>query len=160
MDCSNLFKEYKVSNSPSCIAYYDGRLWVATHTRMFNSEMIAYEITEKGLKQTEHCRIPKKVQGITFDAHGQVYISTSYGRTKSSYLKVYTSLKALNVNPEYPVYQVEMPPCSEEIALEGDKIYVLFESAGELYFEGTDGKGTSVSPIEKIMTIVKSSIFN
>lgn len=160
VDCSNLFKEYRVANSPSCIAFHEGKLWVATHTRMFNSEMIAYELTENGLEQREHCRIPEKVQGIAFDSYGQVYMSTSYGRTKSSYLKVYASLKALNVHPEYPAYQVEMPPCSEAIALEEEQIYVLFESAGEMYFEGTDGKGTSVSPIEKIMTIAKSSIFS
>lgn len=160
VDCSKMFKEYHVSNSPSCIAYYEGKLWVATHTRVFNSEVIAYEVTENGLEQRERCRIPSKVQGITFDEDGQVYISTSYGRTKSSYLKVYVSLKALHVNPEYPAFQVEMPPCSEEITLEGEHIYVLFESAGEKYFEGTDGKGISISPIEKILTITKNSIFH
>ena len=46
-----------------------------------------------------------------------------------------------------------MPPCSEEIDIYNDTIYVMFESAGEKYLEGTDGKGTSLSPIEKILMI-------
>ena len=29
----------------------------------------------------------------------------------------------------------------------------MFESAGEKYLEGTDGKGTSLSPIDKILEI-------
>ena len=118
-----------------------------------------YKITEDGLKIDESYRIPEKVQGVAFDKNGMVYISTSYGRTKSSYLKVYTSLKAMDDAPLYPMLKVEMPPCSEEIVLENDRIFVLFESAAEKYFEGTDGKGTSISPIENVLAIRKSSIF-
>ncbi|MBO5371489.1 MAG: InlB B-repeat-containing protein [Lachnospiraceae bacterium] len=159
VDCTNLFEKYLVSNSPSCVAYYEGKLWVATHTKAFNSQMISYKITEDGLKIDESYRIPEKVQGVAFDKNGMVYISTSYGRTKSSYLKVYTSLKAMDEAPLYPMLKVEMPPCSEEIVLENDRIFVLFESAAEKYFEGTDGKGTSISPIENVLAIRKSSIF-
>ena len=32
-------------------------------------------------------------------------------------------------------------------------LYVLFESAGEKYLEGTDGKGQSLSPIDKLLMI-------
>ena len=46
-----------------------------------------------------------------------------------------------------------MPPCSEEIDCYNDTLYVMFESAGEKYLEGTDGKGTSLSPIDKILEI-------
>ena len=34
-----------------------------------------------------------------------------------------------------------------------DNLYVLFESAGEKYLEGTDGKGQSLSPIDKLLII-------
>ena len=46
-----------------------------------------------------------------------------------------------------------MPPCSEEIDIDEDNLYVLFESAGEKYLEGTDGKGQSLSPIDKLLII-------
>lgn len=159
VDCSGLFEEYHVTNVPSCIAYYDGKLWVATHTRFFNSRMAAYKFTENGLRQVESCRIPDKVQGIAFDKEGRVYISSSYGRTKSSYLKAYDSADALHEKPNKPAVKIEMPPCAEEIDYLDGQIYVLFESAGEKYFEGTDGKGRSISPIEEVLVLSKSSIF-
>ena len=121
--------------------------------------MAAYQITRKGLRLVETYRIPDKVQGVTFDDNGKVYLSTSYGRQNSSYLKVYDSIQELDKKPNQPKVKVEMPPCSEEIDIEGDAIYILFESAGEKYFEGTDGKGRSISPIEQILTLSKRSIF-
>ena len=54
--------------------------------------------------------------------------------------------------------KIEMPPCSEEIELAGEEIYVLFESAGEKYFEGTDGKGTSIAPVDEVLVILKESV--
>ncbi len=159
VDCTAWFDSFKVSNSPSCIAYYDGKIWVATHTKLFNSVMISYRPTEDGLEQLDSYVIPEKVQGVAFDDDGRIYLSTSYGRRKSSYLKMYDSLESLNKKPNRPAAKVEMPPCSEEIALEEGMLYVLFESASEKYFEGTDGKGTSVSPIDRILTLSKTSIF-
>ena len=40
-----------------------------------------------------------------------------------------------------------------EIDIDEDNLYVLFESAGEKYLEGTDGKGQSLSPIDKLLII-------
>ncbi len=160
VDCSALFQEYHVLNEPSCIAYKDGKLWVATHTKLLNSKMISYQVTANGLRYVNSYRIPDKVQGIVFDEEGRVYISTSYGRKKSSYLNVYASIEDLHRKPGKPMIKVEMPPCSEEIALTEDKIYVLFESAGEKYLEGTDGKGKSIAPIDEILAIWKSSILD
>lgn len=159
VDCSKLFEEFHVSNTPSCITWYEGKLWVATHTRMWNSVMISYKVTKKGLRQVESYRVPEKVQGIAFDEKGRVYVSTSYGRTKSSYLRVYVSPDKMSDKPNNPMLKVEMPPCSEELAIVKDDIYVLFESAGEKYLEGTDGRGRSVSPLDKILTISLASIY-
>jgi uncharacterized repeat protein (TIGR02543 family) len=161
VDASELTEEYKVSNSPSCITYYGGRIWVATHTKIFNSEMISYSYNKKDDKLTSFSKyqIPNKVQGIAFDDTGAVYLSTSYGRSKSSYLKVYSSLIALSQSPNDPDMKVEMPPCSEELAIAGSNVYVLFESASMKYFEGTDGNGTSVSPIDKILQVDVASIW-
>lgn len=54
---------------------------------------------------------------------------------------------------------VEMPPCSEEIAIADDNIYVVFESASRKYFEGTDGNGASSSPIDKVLEVTVASIW-
>ena len=103
--------------------------------------------------------IPCEVQGIAFDSQGAVYLSTSLGRSNSSYLKVYSSLIALNQSPSTPSVKVEMPPCSEEIAIVDNNLYVLFESASSKYFEGTDGKGTSVAPIDKVLKVNVATIW-
>lgn len=158
VDVSSWFEECRISNTPSCIAYYDGRLWVATHTKAFCSRMKAYRVTKDGLKEDGSYRIPEKVQGIAFDESGRVYVSSSYGRKNSSYLKIYKSAEQMNRHPGFPVAKIEMPPCSEEIDMDNGLLYVLFESAGEKYFEGTDGKGRSISPIDKVLSVPAQSL--
>lgn len=161
IDASALSDEYKLKNSPSCITCYGGRLWVATHTKLFDSEMLSYSYDEESdtLTALGSYNIPSKVQGIAFDRGGQVYLSTSYGRNNSSYLKVYSSLLSLTKHPDEPLIKVEMPPCSEEIAIADDNVYVLFESASRRYFEGTDGNGASSSPIDKVLEVTVASIW-
>ena len=59
----------------------------------------------------------------------------------------------MTTNPNKPQVQIEMPPCSEELDIRDGNVYVLFESAGEKYYEGTDGLGKSISPIDRILCI-------
>lgn len=161
VDASAISDEYKIENIPSCITYYGGRLWVATHSKIFNSKMLSYSYDKEKdtLTSLSKYRIPNKVQGIAFDKDGTVYLSTSYGRTNSSYLKIYSSVLAMTQKPNNPEMKIEMPPCSEEIVLQNQNIYVLFESAGERYFEGTDGNGMSTSPIDQVLEVAVSSIY-
>ena len=65
----------------------------------------------------------------------------------------------MSKKPNNPEQKVEMPPCSEELAFVDGNLYVLFESAGEKYLEGTDGNGKSISPIDKVLTVTVASIF-
>lgn len=155
VDVRDVVDEYSVQNTPSCITYYGGRLWIATHTLVVNSQMVAYHYdhTKDELVALSEFIIPSKVQGIAFDKSGSVFLSTSYGRKESSYLLSYPSVTALSTRPKHPSYTVEMPPGSEEIDVNGNILYVLFESAGEKYLEGTDGKGQSLSPIDKLLMI-------
>lgn len=161
IDASALSDEYALENVPSCVTFYGGRLWVATHTRIFDSQMFSYRYDDEKdtLTALSSYRIPNKVQGVDFDENGAVYLSTSYGRNNSSYLKVYTSLLALNRKPNNPSMKVEMPPCAEEVAVSGNNIYVLFESASEKYFEGTDGIGKTAAPIDKVLEVNVASIW-
>ncbi len=145
VDASALSDEYKLDNIPSCITCYGGRIWVATHTKFFDSEMLSYSYDEENdtLTSLSSLQYSEQSAGIAFDKGGQVYLSTSYGRNSSSYLKVYASLLTLTKHPNEPSAKVEMPPCSEEIAIADDNVYVLFESASLRYFEGTDGRATA-----------------
>ena len=161
IDASALSDEYRLKNTPSCITCYGGRLWVATHTRFFDSEMYSYSYDKEADKLTavSSYNLPSKVQGVAFDDNGSIYLSTSYGRNNSSYLKVYASLLALDKKPNDPKVKVEMPPCSEEVAIADDTVFVLFESASAKYFEGTDGMGKSPAPIDKLLEVSVASIW-
>lgn len=146
-------EEYRVLNSPSCITFFSGKLWIATHTRFFKSIMKSYRYSGGALEECEEFAIPDKVQGVSFDEDGHVYLSTSFGRNKSSYIKVYRSAYDLSKQPEKPAECVEMPPCSEELAIAGDELLVLFESGAQKYMEGTDGKGKALAPLDHMVAI-------
>lgn len=161
VDISGLTDEYKLKNTPSSITCYGGRIWVATHTKFLDSQMFSYSYDKTGnqLSSVSSYRIPSKVQGIAFDEDGAVYLSTSYGRNSSSYLKMYASLLTLTKNPNQPTRKVEMPPCAEQIAIADNNIYVVFESASRKYFEGTDGNGTADAPIDKVLEVAVGSVW-
>ncbi len=160
IDATGVVDIYEIDNKPSCITYYGGRLWVATHTLFLDSKMVAYHynVNDDTMEKLSSYAIPGKVQGVTFDEDGKVYLSTSYGRQSSSYIKVYKSIVNLSSNPNRPDSKIEMPPGSEEIDTLNGKLYIIFESAGEKYLDGTDGKGNSISPIDKILCINTESI--
>ena len=155
VDATNLVDVYSIKNTPSCITFYNGRLWVGTHNIWMNSKMVAYyyDKNEDKLKALSTYNIPSQVQGVAFGENGEVYLSTSYGRKFSSYIKKYTSVFTMTEKVDEPVLTIEMPPCSEEITIYDGMLYVLFESAGEKYLKGTDGNGKSLSPLDKILEI-------
>ena len=162
VDVSGISMEYQINNTPSCIAYYGDRIWVATHSTMFHGTMVAYCYEEESdmLIEMAEYKVPQKVQGVAFDDEdGTIYFSTSYGRKNSSYLMAYTSLFALMQDLDNPSMEVEMPPCSEGVAYEDGALMVLFESASEKYFEGTDGKGVSKSPLDTLLEIETASLW-
>lgn len=160
VDATEVVDIYKVDHVPSCITFHGGRIWIATHTILFESKVGAYYYNEKDdqLLPLSDYNIPSKVQGIAFDEMDRIYLSTSYGRTVSSFLKIYDSLATMSSKPNQPNLQIEMPPGSEELDTDDNILYILFESAGERYLEGTDGKGVSTSPIDKILKVYLNSV--
>ena len=155
IDVRNLVEGYRVNNIPSTVTYYDDCLWVATHSVWTNATMVRYHYNEvtNQLNSQEAFWVPPKVQGVTFTDHGEVFLSTSYGRTKPSFIKKYKSVYAMTDNVKAFKKEIELPPCSEGIVYEDKKLYILFESAGKKYLEGTDGKGKSIAPIDKILVL-------
>lgn len=155
VDARNLMEIYPVRNIPSTVSFYHGQLWVATHSIWTNSTMIGYLYNEEKeeLRAIGNFKIPQKVQGIAFTEKGEIILSTSYGRKKNSYIKKYSSINDMSNNVKGYIDRIELPPCSEGIVYENGKLYVLFESAGKKYLEGTDGKGRSVAPLDRILKI-------
>ena len=100
----------------------------------------SYDKKEDKLTAVSNYNLPSKVQGVAFDDNGSIYLSTSYGRNNSSYLKVYSSLLSLDKKPN-------------------GTVFVLFESASAKYFEGTDGMGKSPAPIDKLLEVSVASIW-
>lgn len=158
IDISGCFTRYKVGTIPSCITYQEGMLYVATFRLYAPGVLYCYELKDNSLKLKEKILLPQKVQGIVLDEKGQVWISQSYGRNKSSHLLIYESKEYLKKKTWSLRISVEMPPGSEAIAVEEEVCYVLFETASYKYYEGSDGKGTCKYPIDKILMIDCNSI--
>lgn len=161
VDVSGFSDEYLIKNTPSCITCYGDRIWVATHSTLFDGTMVSYSYDKavEELVSLSEYQIPKRVQGVTFDEDGSIYFSTSYGRKNSSYMKAYTSLIALSQHLSEPSVEIEMPPCSEGVAFVDGSLLILFESASEKYFEGTDGKGISTAPLDTLLEIEIASFW-
>ena len=155
VDVRNMINEYTVNVRPSSICIFDDSLWVVEHSKLTDSRMISYtyEPIKDELILEKNYRIPSKVQGIAFDKEGRVLLSTSYGRKNSSYLKIYDSVDNMSRNVKKYTKCIEMPPCSEGIVMQDDKLFVIFESASKKYLEGTDGKGKSIAPLDRILVI-------
>ncbi len=155
MNVTNLMEVYEVVNLPSGITYAEDCLWIVSHDIWGNTHMVSYAFdeAENELQALSSYNIPSKVQGIAFDDSGRVYLSMSYGRRRSSYIRKYESIDTMSRNVENYTMLIEMPPCSEEIVYSNGYLYVLFESAGEKYLNGTDGLGKSICPIDKILII-------
>ena len=47
IDATGVVDVFDVGNKPSCITYYGGRLWIATHNILFRSKMVAYYYDKK-----------------------------------------------------------------------------------------------------------------
>lgn len=155
VDVRNMVEQYKVDVIPSSVTFHDGKLWVAAHTKFTSSQMVSYsfQMQSKTLKLVDSYTIPSKVQGITFSENDELFFSTSYGRNNSSYIRKYSSIEALEKGVKNYSELIELPPCSEGICFKSGKLYVVFESAGEKYAEGTDGNGKCSSPLDKILII-------
>lgn len=152
-------EDYPVEEEPSCLTAENGQLFAATFRDKVESRMTAYRYDENRdrLVAENVYQIPPKVQGVAFDAAGNVWFSTSYGRKNSSFLLKYKALAAVGEEGVQPEAVVELPPCSEELAAQNGKLYIVFESACRKYKEGTDGRGKSRSPLDKILLLEKFS---
>lgn len=143
--------------STSYCTYYDNRLWIGIFNKDEDSHTYGYEIDYSKdvptLIKKSHIQVPKRAQGICFyETKGIIYlaISTSYGRYSNSVIWCYkiTGLEEfmmLNEGREYK--KIILPPMSEQISVDGDKMYCIFESGARKYLMNLDKYGYSRRPI-------------
>lgn len=93
-------------------------------------------------------KIPDKVQGIAF-YKDKVLITQSYGMQKSK-LTVFNSFDTwISSNKDAVLKQITMPQMMEQVYIDGDKMYVIFESAADAY---------RAQPIPKVDRILKLNL--
>lgn len=109
--------------------------------------------------QIVYRNIPSYVQGVTFTKTGKTIFSCSYCRntTKKKFISQVMVYGATDEDNPSGMGELEMaiavPPMIEEVEMVGDELYMIFESAATTYLEGTDGKGESLCPIDKIVAV-------
>ena len=85
--------------------------------------------------------MPPKTQGISFfKLNGNKYLltSNSFNRRTTSHLELY--LYDENITDYFDTYitRIEMPPMSEQIVVNGNSAYIIFESGANKYYNSLD----------------------
>lgn len=129
-----------VNTKPQVLAYHDGILWEGANTPGSTGYLYGYQITSKNgictLTQKYYMAIPSKVQGITFDSDGYMYMTRSY-RKSSAYSGYVSQIRTYKPNLSAPstkggvakgaiIKKRTLPAMSEGVAVYGSYVYVLY----------------------------------
>ena len=153
-----LEKEYKVAHK-SFITYYDDKIWVGSFEEGKKGKLVSYKFDkakDKLKKVGKTITIPKKSQGIAFLSKTKLIVSTSYGRKEKNNSNLILCKISKNEAKESKKWKV--PPMSEDIAISDKQLYIVFESAANLYRNGLDGNGKCKSPIDRVVLIPSEKI--
>ena len=132
-----------VNNKPSCLNYYNGRLWVGTCASSGSGEIIGYKTSGEKLDKNNRVSIvgvDAHMNGFTMGDNNELYASYSTGRNKMCY-SIITRYKMLGSNVLGSLIilsdkrTVSVPRMNEEIMLDGKKLYVLYESGAKYYHD-------------------------
>lgn len=130
----------KINTKPQVLAYHDNVLWAAATNSGTSSYMYGYTISKNNgvcsLTQKYYMAIPSKVQGITFDSDGYMYMTRSY-RTNSSKSGYVSQIRTYKPNLTAPnkkggvakgaiVKKRALPPMAEGVATYGSYVYVVY----------------------------------
>lgn len=131
----------KLDIATSYLTYYDGKLWVGSYNELKNTTMNSYIIDDFDNKPTltkvDTVAMPTRVQGVAFTKQGTLILSRScqlykglrgYMRQMDVYKPDFTKKVNGVVQLGYLVNSVSMPSMNEGIAIDGDYLYVTFES--------------------------------
>ncbi len=135
----------KVGFSASYITYYHDKLWVGSYNELKATKLYSYYIddfdTYVTLTKSDAVTMPTRVQGIAFTKEGYLLMSRScqlykglrgYMRRIDVYLPEFSEEDSGSMDlGSYLKYEY-VPSMNEGIAIDGDYLYVLFESAAFL----------------------------
>ncbi len=132
---------YTLEHTASFLTYYKERLWIGTYNELESTYLYSYDIEDKeespSLSQSDAILMPNRLQGVAFTNQGTLILSRSCQTKKGmrGYLRqldVYKPNFAGVKNGIIPlgkcINSVEMPSMNEEIAIDGNYLYVNFES--------------------------------
>lgn len=130
----------KKENEIAFLTIYDNYIYLGSFGYNTKGLVKKYYInnTKKiKLELVNEFKIPSKVQGLTlFEKDNDLYmlLSRSYGRNRDSYIEVYKysdDVKDYNKS----IKTITLPPMIEQITLENNKLYAIFESNALKYIE-------------------------
>lgn len=125
----------------SSLTIKDDLLFVGTFSLNNSGLVKTYRIVRNNLftnlNYMFEFKLPNKVQGITFykdKLDEYILFSVSYGRRSSSNISVYRFSKNVkDYNSEEEIINYKLPPMLEQIWLDNEYIYALYESNAKVY---------------------------
>lgn len=125
----------------SFVSFFEGNLWVGEfddeHPGTLNELIIEGSGSKMTLTKRRSFSIPAGVNGADFyRCYDKLFlaVNTSYGRNKNSITDIYrvneSSTGDLSCSR---IKQYTLPPMAEEICINGNDVYTLFESASTAY---------------------------
>lgn len=137
-------------NKASFLTYHQNTLVVGYFTKKHEGTLISYPLTNTGLpvqtlaespqsirgkeKDTERMETTKKLQGVTFYKE-QILFSQSYGDHSSKLLFAKNQIEqdSTDFDEDDFIKTIDFPPYMEQILVDKQYLYVLFESSGTPY---------------------------
>lgn len=126
----------------SFLTYHNGLLYIGQHDKDSEAEnfMIGYDLTSNEAK-TDKIPLQLESQGITFvDYQGQLYLlnSCSRGVDNPSTLVAERVEETIDekgnvILKKYIEKELALPNMSEDLYVDGEQVYICFESAAEYY---------------------------
>ncbi|NBH13814.1 hypothetical protein D3Z36_06375 [Lachnospiraceae bacterium] len=156
----------------SFITYHDNKLWVGTYSDRrerkgsLRSFCILEKETEKGreyrLEQQEEIVIPQFANGVAFlETTEKTYmaVTTSRGRYFDSKIYFYDVFKDPVTGKKlyYQYNSCKFPPMAEELAVDGENTYFLFESSATCY--STRIYQRCSNPVDRICALSTLELF-
>jgi hypothetical protein len=138
----NFHSVCKVGFSASYITFYHDKLWVGSYNELKTTKLYSYYVddfdTYVSLTKSDAVTMPTRVQGIAFTKEGYLLISRScqlykglrgYMRQIDIYLPEFSEEDSGSMDLGDCLKFVYVPSMNEGIAIDGNYLYVLFESA-------------------------------
>ncbi|MCP8859769.1 hypothetical protein LBW12_07240 [Latilactobacillus curvatus] len=94
--------------------------------------MTARNIRSNELKSEQRWQAVDKIQGLTF-SDTRAYFSQSYGLDDSWIYVFATTGRPQQFTPEKALLKIRMPAHLEQITLDGNRLYAVFESGAKAY---------------------------